>query len=295
LNKHIAFIGAGNMASSLISGLIASGHSPANISASDPAAAQLDKLRALGVVTCAANDEAVRSAEVVVLAVKPQVLGTVLGGLSALTPKQLIVSIAAGIPISSLQSWTAPDQAIVRCMPNTPALLGAGITALFANDQATTEQRALAEAVLAAAGTTLWVESEALLDAVTAVSGSGPAYFFYLMEAMVEAGVALGLDEQTAKTLTIETAYGAALMAREGTAAPATLRANVTSPGGTTERALSILEAADSRGIINAALAGAAERARELALLSNKESAKESGTEDFGKSGIGNARNPKRS
>jgi pyrroline-5-carboxylate reductase len=266
LSKHIAFIGAGNMASSLISGLIASGRDPANISASDPAAAQLQRLEALGVVTFAENDEAVSGAELIVLAVKPQVLGAVLAKLTVLTPDQLIVSIAAGVPIASLQSWTEPAQAIVRCMPNTPALLGAGITALFANALATAEQRALAEAVLAAAGKTLWVETEALLDAVTAVSGSGPAYFFYLMEAMVEAGVALGLDAQTARTLTIETAYGAALMAREGGAEPARLRANVTSPGGTTERALSILDAAGSRGIINAALVGAADRARELAV-----------------------------
>jgi pyrroline-5-carboxylate reductase len=268
LSKHIAFIGAGNMASSLINGLIASGRQPANISASDPAADQLDKLHTLGVVTCATNDDAVRGAELVVLAVKPQVLQAVLADLTELGCDQLIVSIAAGVPISSLQSWTRHDQAIVRCMPNTPALLGAGITALFANEQVTDDQRALAEAVLGAAGKTLWVQAEALLDAVTAVSGSGPAYFFYLMEAMIEAGVALGLDERTAKTLTIETAYGAALMAREGTAPPARLRANVTSPGGTTERALSILEAADSRGIINAALAGAAERSRELAAQS---------------------------
>ncbi len=282
MSKHIAFIGAGNMAYSLITGLINSGRSPAHIRASDPVAVQLDKLKALGVVTCPANDEAVRGAGLIVLAVKPQVLRAMLNELTTLATDQLIVSIAAGVPIASLQSWTDAEQAIVRCMPNTPALLGAGITALFANEQTSSEQRTLAEAVLAAVGKTLWVKSEALLDAVTAVSGSGPAYFFYLMEAMVEAGRALGLDAQTAKTLTIETAYGAALMAREDNAEPARLRADVTSPGGTTERALSILEAADSRGIINAALAGAAERARELA-------------SEFGKNRFGNERNPKRS
>jgi pyrroline-5-carboxylate reductase len=266
LSKDIAFIGAGNMASSLISGLIAQGHSAANIRASDPDAAQLGKLDALGIKTCPTNDEAVAAADLVVLAVKPQVLGTVLEELTTLTAEQLLISIAAGVPVASLQAWTRPDQAVVRCMPNTPALLSAGITALYANTRTTSTQRALAETVLAAAGKTLWVDEESLLDAVTAVSGSGPAYFFYLMEAMVDAGVALGLDAQTAATLTIETAYGAALMAREPGAEPAVLRANVTSPGGTTQRALSILEAADSRGIINAALAGAAERARELAI-----------------------------
>ncbi len=280
LSQQIAFIGAGNMASSLIGGLIASGHDPTRICASDPAIDQLTKLEAQGITTCSDNNQAVRNAELVVLAVKPQVLGMVLEGLTALTPDQLIVSIAAGVAIASLQMYTDPEQAIVRCMPNTPALLGAGITAMFANKAATDEQRTRAQVVLSAAGKTLWVTSEAQLDAVTAVSGSGPAYFFYLMEAMVDAARALGLDAQTAKALTVETAYGAALMAREGGDEPADLRARVTSPGGTTERALDILEAADARGIIKAALAGAAERSRELA-------------SEFGQAQFDNAENPK--
>jgi pyrroline-5-carboxylate reductase len=265
LSQDIAFIGAGNMASSLINGLINNGRNPTSIRVSDPVTSQLEKLSELGIVTCSENDDAIRGADMIVLAVKPQVLGAILNDLTALTADQLIVSIAAGVPIEGIQSYTGPGQAIVRCMPNTPALLGAGITALFANDNTSTDQRGFAEAVLTAAGKTLWVDSEVLLDAVTAVSGSGPAYFFHLMEAMVDAGCALGLDAQTAKKLTIETAYGAALMARQEGAEPARLRENVTSPGGTTQRALSVLEAADSRGIINAALAGAAERARELA------------------------------
>ncbi|MFP6817207.1 MAG: pyrroline-5-carboxylate reductase [Pseudomonadales bacterium] len=265
MSQDIAFIGAGNMASSLINGLINNGRNPTSIRVSDPVTSQLEKLSELGIVTCSENDDAIRGADMIVLAVKPQVLGAILNDLTALTADQLIVSIAAGVPIEGIQSYTGPGQAIVRCMPNTPALLGAGITALFANDNTSTDQRGFAEAVLTAAGKTLWVDSEVLLDAVTAVSGSGPAYFFHLMEAMVDAGCALGLDAQTAKKLTIETAYGAALMARQEGAEPARLRENVTSPGGTTQRALSVLEAADSRGIINAALAGAAERARELA------------------------------
>jgi len=286
LSNRIAFIGAGNMASSLINGLINSGRNPADIRASDPATAQLAKLESLGVTTCRTNDEAIRGAELVVLAVKPQVLRSVLIELGSLRADQLIVSIAAGVPLSSLQTWTGPDQAVVRCMPNTPALLGAGITAMFANAQASIGQRALAEAVLGAAGKTLWVDAENELDAVTALSGSGPAYFFYLMEAMIEAGRALGLDPQTARTLTIETAYGAALMARQEGADPAELRRNVTSPGGTTERAVSILEAADSRGIINAALKGAAERARELA--------REFGSPGSDSEAPGETRNPQR-
>jgi pyrroline-5-carboxylate reductase len=150
-------------------------------------------------------------------------------------------------------------------MPNTPALLGAGISGLFANAAVSAGQRDAAEHILSAAGRTLWVAEEPLLDAVTAVSGSGPAYFFYLMEAMVEAGAQLGLDVEAATALTLETAYGAALMARAGKDSPAQLRRNVTSPGGTTERALSILEEADARAIIRRALTGAAERSRELA------------------------------
>lgn len=260
----IAFIGAGNMATSLINGLIAGGHPAGRIRVSDPVAAQRQRLEALGVAAFADNAGAIRDAAVVVLAVKPQVLGPVLGSLE-LSPHQLLLSIAAGVPLASLESWTSADQPVVRCMPNTPALLGAGITGLYANARVTPEQRAAADALLSSAGSTLWVEREALLDAVTAVSGSGPAYFFYLMETMIDAGVALGLDRAAATALTLETAWGAARMAREGSSSAAELRANVTSPGGTTERALSILDAADTRSTIIQAIQGAAERARQLA------------------------------
>jgi pyrroline-5-carboxylate reductase len=198
-----------------------------------------------------------------VLAVKPQVMRAVLGTLT-LRPGQLLISIAAGIPLAALAARTPPGSAIVRCMPNTPALLGAGVTGMAANDAVTAQQRQAADAVLGAAGRTLWVDEEAHLDAVTAVSGSGPAYFFYLMEAMIDAGEALGLDRASATTLTLETAYGAACMARQGSDSPGRLRANVTSPGGTTERALSILDAAGTREAVHKAVAGAAERAREL-------------------------------
>ncbi len=260
----IAFIGAGNMARSLISGLLAAGASPARLRAADPDAGQRQALGELGVTTHADNGDAVRDADLVVLAVKPQVLGTVLQSLP-LDPDQLIVSIAAGVPLAALERWAGSDRAIVRCMPNTPALLGAGITGMYANGAVTARQRDSADAVLGAAGRTLWVVDESKLDAVTAVSGSGPAYFFYLMEAMIEAGVGLGLDRDSATTLALETAYGAARMAREGDQPPATLRANVTSPGGTTERALSILDAAGVRDALERAIAGAAQRARELA------------------------------
>jgi len=260
----IAFIGAGNMARSLISGLLGSGHAAARLRASDPAADQRATVAALGIEVVEDNAAAIEGAAVVVLAVKPQVMGTVLSALD-LDPAQLVISIAAGVPIESLERWSAPAQPLVRCMPNTPALLGAGITGLFANAAVDAAGRALAERVLGAAGRTLWVAAEPELDAVTAVSGSGPAYFFYLMEAMIDAGEALGLSRAVATELTLETAYGAALMARQRDAEPARLRQNVTSPGGTTERALDILEAAGVRRTLGAAIEGAALRAQELA------------------------------
>ena len=263
--EKITFIGAGNMASSLVRGLLASGVGAAQLCASDPAATQLAELKGTGVRTTDSNDTAVAGADVVVIAVKPQVLGAVLTDLSTLQPGQLLLSIAAGVPLASLAAWTCATQPIIRCMPNTPALVGAGMTALYANAAVTSAQRRLGEKIMAAAGKTLWVADEGALDAVTAVSGSGPAYYFYLMEAMVEAGIELGLDRESATTLTLETAYGAALMARGSATAPAQLRENVTSPGGTTAAALSVFDAADTRQIIKNALRGAADRSRELA------------------------------
>ena len=265
MSSKIGFIGAGNMASSLIRGLLNSGLPAEQIVAADPVATQLEALASTGVGTTTDNAEVVAGCEVIVLAVKPQVLGEILRQL-ALNTKQLVVCIAAGVPLASLERWTSANQPIVRCMPNTPALLGAGVTALFANDQVGNEQRNRAEQILGAAGKTLWVGDESQLDAVTAVSGSGPAYFFYVMEAMIDTAKQLGLDAETAATLTIETAYGAARMAREGKSSPAELRRQVTSPGGTTERAISVLDAADARGMISSALTGAARRSEELAM-----------------------------
>lgn len=260
----IAFIGGGNMARSLISGLLNAGTPAEKISVSDPAAPQRELLAELGVRVTDDNEMALAGADVVVLAVKPQVLGEVLKDLP-LAPEQLLVSIAAGVPVQAMNTWTRPDQPIVRCMPNTPALLGAGVTALYAGATVNEAGRELAETILAAAGRTLWVDEEVKLDAVTAVSGSGPAYFFYLMEAMIEAGIEQGLDVETATELTLETAYGAALMARERTDTPAVLRANVTSPGGTTAAAIAALDAADAAATIRRALAAAGERSRTLA------------------------------
>ncbi len=266
-NRSIAFIGAGNMARSLISGLLASGYPASQLSAADPAAEQRALIDQLGVHSAADNSAIVAAADVIVLAVKPQILAKVVGGLS-LTPSQLVISIAAGVDMASISSALGAQQPLVRCMPNTPALLQQGITGLCANPAVSADQRNQAEQLLAAAGATLWFDNEADLDAVTAVSGSGPAYFFYLMEAMIDTGERLGLDREIATQLTLATARGAAAMAEQGVAqgqTPAVLRNNVTSPGGTTERALSIMDQHNTQAHLGDAIAGAAQRAQELA------------------------------
>lgn len=265
LNQYtLCFIGAGNMAQSLIRGLLEAGATAANLRVADPVATQLERLETTGIATFEDNNQAVEGADAVVLAVKPQVAAEVVSALT-LNPQQLFISIAAGIDLRSLQAWTHPDQPIVRCMPNTPALLGAGITGLFASGRCSADQRTLATDILSAAGRAEWVAEERLIDAVTAVSGSGPAYFFKLMEAMIDAGTALGLAKETATALTIETAMGAARMAREGEDSPARLRHNVTSPGGTTAAALAVLDDADFNTLIKQALNAADQRAAELA------------------------------
>ncbi|MEM7077305.1 MAG: pyrroline-5-carboxylate reductase [Pseudomonadota bacterium] len=266
MNQHtLCFVGAGNMAQSLIRGLLEAGTPADKLRVADPLPAQRDKLAAFGVSTFADNNAAAAGTDAVILAVKPQVANEVVSALD-LGDAQLLISIAAGIDIRSLSAWTRVTQPIVRCMPNTPALLGAGVTGLFASPACDAGQRKLAGTILNAAGTTAWVASEAQIDTVTAVSGSGPAYFFKLMEAMIDAGTDLGLDRATATTLTIETAMGAARMAREGEDTPAQLRSNVTSPGGTTAAALGVMEDTDFNAIIHKALNAAEQRAGELAI-----------------------------
>ncbi len=263
----IAFIGGGNMATSIIGGLLAQGEIKAHsICVSDPS---LDQRLALekkfAILTCADNQQAIAKADVVILAVKPQVLKAVLEPLrSSLEKSQpLLISIAAGISLPSLMQWSG-CHAIVRTMPNTPALVQKGATALFGSDKLSIEQRNLADSLLRAVGITLWVKSDAEIDAVTALSGSGPAYFFLLMEAMIAAGKELGLGEDSATTLTLQTAAGAAQMALDADVAVAELRRRVTSPGGTTERALQHFEHAEFRAIVSEALQAACTRAQEL-------------------------------
>ncbi|NKC00391.1 MAG: pyrroline-5-carboxylate reductase [Pseudomonadales bacterium] len=264
MQPTIAFIGGGNMAFSLVQGMLAGTTAAASLRVADPFPEALTKYVETGVPTFAKNDAAIIDADVIVLAVKPQVASPVVSDLH-LKSNQLLVSIAAGISLTSLTAWTSSSQPIVRCMPNTPALLGAGMSALFANAACTELHRSFATDILNAAGKTLWVASETELDAVTAVSGSGPAYFFHLMETMIEAGEALGLSRETATELTLQTASGAALMASQTSDDPGTLRQNVTSPGGTTAAALDVMTAEDLRGTVHRALDAAHSRSISLA------------------------------
>jgi pyrroline-5-carboxylate reductase len=217
--------------------------------------------------TTSDNIAAVAAADVVVLAVKPQAMKQVLQPLATTLQQRqpLIISIAAGIEIASIARWLGGDLPIVRCMPNTPALVQLGATGLFANAQVSSEQKKLADSILRAVGIALWVDSEAQLDAVTAVSGSGPAYFFLVMEAMRDAGEKLGLARDAAAQLTMQTALGAARMALDSDVDVAELRRRVTSPNGTTERAIASFENDKLRDLFERALSACDARSRELA------------------------------
>lgn len=268
MTQTIAFIGGGNMAMSLVGGLVESGHPAASIIVSEPDEAKRSDLEArFGIATTPDNHAAVEKSDAVVLAVKPQVMAEAVGGATAQAMRErnpLVISIAAGIRLAQLLEWLDYDATLVRTMPNTPALLGCGATALFARPSVTAEQREVAERILATAGTTLWVDDEGLLDAVTAVSGSGPAWFFLLMEHMIESGLQLGLDDAQARALTLQTALGAARMANESGRTPSELRVGVTSPGGTTERGLEIFRDGGFGDLVERALTGARDRSREL-------------------------------
>lgn len=267
--RTIGFIGGGNMATSLLGGLI-SGDCPAgNIWVAEPDAGRREALAdKYGINTTADNSELVTSTDAVVLAVKPQVLREVCLGIAearqAHTP--LIMSVAAGIRVADIDRWLGGNCAIVRTMPNTPALVRSGATALFANDRVSNDQRELAEGIMRSVGLTLWLDQESQMDAVTALSGSGPAYIFLVIELMQQAGVRLGLPEESARLLAVQTAFGAAKMALESPDESTTLRARVTSPGGTTERAIAILEQGGIRELFDRALEGARDRSAELAV-----------------------------
>lgn len=268
MSARITFIGAGNMASSLAGGIIAKGYEPTQITMTDlNEDILLSNRNTLGVNTSRDNLHACAHADVIVLAVKPQVMAKVVEPLQSIVAQRapLIVSIAAGITLANLEDWLGDAAPIVRCMPNTPALVQSGATGLFANHNVSDQQRDLAKQVLSAVGLALWVENEDQIDAVTALSGSGPAYFLLVMEAMMSAGKSLGLSDDVASQLTLQTALGSAQLAITSDVDVMELRRRVTSPGGTTERAISIMQEKGLEDIFAEALTGAYDRSKELA------------------------------
>jgi pyrroline-5-carboxylate reductase len=266
--RRLAFIGGGNMAAALIGGLTKRGLPATRIVVADPSRDQLERLvREYGVTAAADNVSAATGAEVVILAVKPQQMRSVAQGLCShlAQSKALVVSIAAGIPHAALARWFGAQVPVVRTMPNRPALNGFGATGLYAPTSVGAANRALAEAIMAAVSATIWVEHESQMDTVTALSGSGPAYFFLFMEALEAAAHERGLPNDIAHKLTLETAFGAAQMARDSSEPLSTLREQVTSKGGTTAAALDVLDAAGLRAIVAHAVAAADRRSAELA------------------------------
>jgi pyrroline-5-carboxylate reductase len=269
-SERITFIGGGNMASSLIGGLIADGYDAQTLTVSEPDPTKRSGLaERFGVRTSADNREALTGADTAVLCVKPQVAQQICQeiGKSIAAQGTLLISIMAGVTEDSLQDWIGEPVAVVRTMPNTPALIQSGAIAMHASPQVNGDQRNRAETIMRACGLARWVTEEALIDVATAVSGSGPAYFFLLMEAMEQAGVELGLEPEDARLLTIQTALGSARMAIESDDTPQRLRERVTSPGGTTERALTVLTEGDFVPLVGQAIASARARAAELSRM----------------------------
>lgn len=265
---NIAFIGGGNMTTAIVGGLVTQGFQPDSICVAEPGESKRQALeKDWGVSTRADNQTAAANADILVLAVKPQMLAEVCTNLAPAVAQQrpLVISIAAGVPLASLNAWLGDGTALVRAMPNTPALVGSGATGLYAEATLGAADRERAGRILQAVGLVLWVDTEAQLDAVTAVSGSGPAYFFLMVEAMAAAGEKLGLGGEQSLQLSLATALGAARMASASDVSPAELRRRVTSPGGTTERAIERLQGGGFDGLVEAAMFDCAARAQEMA------------------------------
>lgn len=263
---RIAFIGGGNMATALIGGLLAAQGKSATIQVADPNPEVRQRLEQQWPISCYSQSaEAIKGADAIVLAVKPQILPLVLEEIGDLVSAgQLLISIVAGIPINRITAKLKSPAAVIRTMPNTPALIGLGITAMCASDNCSPEQCQLAEEIMRAAGEVVWLEQEDLLNVVTAVSGSGPAYVFYLIEAMQKAGTRLGLPEDIAEKLAIHTANGASSMALQSNVDVAELRRRVTSKGGTTQAALKQLQDGGFENLVDAAITAATRRGQEL-------------------------------
>lgn len=268
--QNIGFIGAGNMASSIIGGLLSQNIAAENIRASDPNPEALAKLsKEFGIACTSNNQQLCKQSQLIVLAVKPQVMKAVAETLQGnLDHKPLIISIAAGITTQQLHQWLGGEKqqelAIVRCMPNTPALVQLGASGLFANIHVNEPQKENAQTLLDAVGISIWLEDESQLDTVTAVSGSGPAYFFLLMEAMINAGTKMGLSEAQARQLTLQTALGAASLADKSECDISELRRRVTSPGGTTEQALHSFENNHFHKIVSEAMEACEQRSKQM-------------------------------
>ena len=264
----IGFIGAGNMAYALIKGLIDNGYGAENIKVSDLDETLLQaRQEELGVHTYTDNNELANTCDVVVFAVKPQVMSTVCKGIKgSVNSNQLFISIAAGIRANDICRWLGGDFALVRTMPNTPALVQQGATGLFANRLVTEDHKTLVNSVLSSIGDCFWVAEEKLIDAITAISGSGPAYFFFMMQSMTQAGTALGLDEKTASELSIKTALGASVMAANSDDDLRQLRVNVTSPNGTTQAAIESFQDNNFERVVVNATRAAYDRAHELSV-----------------------------
>jgi pyrroline-5-carboxylate reductase len=264
----ITFLGGGNMANALIGGLRQQGYSAAGIQVVEPVAESRDKLtESYGVRCTPVADASALNCEVLVLAVKPQVMKEALKPLVGKLREQLVISIAAGLRLADISRWLGGYSRLVRCMPNTPALISAGLTGLYADPSVDREGQGMAEKILGAVGRTLWIDDEAKMDAVTAISGSGPGYVFYLMEALENAARDLGFDDATARLMTVETFLGAARLAEQSPDSVGVLRQRVTSKGGTTEAALNSFEADGVMAAIRRGAAAADQRGRELCEL----------------------------
>lgn len=265
-NKKISFIGGGNMAQALISGLLAKGILPEYITVSDPNPDNREQMQAKGINTIdsAKNPLDALMADVVVLAVKPQIMSTVLADFSQVLDKQLIISVAAGLSTDSLTKMLNGYQNIVRAMPNTPAMVQAGATGLYATDSINEQEKQLTTELMGASGLVVWVDDEEQLHAVTAVSGSAPAYFFYFIESVIQGGIDLGLSQEQASALAMQTALGAAKMSISSDDTPEQLRRKVMSPGGTTEAAVHSLQADKVNELIGKAMQACVKRSREM-------------------------------
>ena len=269
INNKVGFIGGGNMARAIAGGLLRGGMRPTDLFVAEPLPEQCKVLRneLHGALITHDNEAVARQAEVLVFAVKPQILKTVCVPLASAVRSTgpLVMSIAAGPRIADIDRWLGDGNSVVRVMPNQPALIDQGVSALIANDRASGEERKLAEAIMSAVGGVVWVKKETDIDAVTAVSGTGPAYFYLLIDVMIEAALKFGLDQDTARTLAVETARGATALAAAETESMADMIERVRSPGGTTTAAFERLDAADVRGIFAEAIDAARRRAGELA------------------------------